>query len=120
MENFNKKVKYLNTLFIYKFRVYDYENKKLKIYYISPDKSHIYLQIDATSNDGNYSCEVGELYFAQSNNLIYEDTPNESFRIDKNDFKLFKKYYDTLRLWENNMVSEIIDSYDKKDFDFVF
>ena len=69
MKNFEKKVKYLNTLFIYKFRVYDYENNKLKIYYISPDKSHIYLQIDFTSIDGEYLCEVGELYF-DNNTLV--------------------------------------------------
>jgi hypothetical protein len=120
MKNFEKKVKYLNSLFIYKFRVYDYENNKLKIYYISPDKSHIYLQIDFTSIDGEYLCEVGELYFNNNRKTTYEDTPNESFMITKSDFKSFRKYYDRLPSWINKMISEIIDSYDKSDFDLVF
>jgi hypothetical protein len=120
MKNFEKKVKYLNTLFIYKFRVYDYENNKLKIYYISPDKSHIYLQIDGTTVDGEYLCEVGELFFDTNRKMTYEDTPTEVFRIDKSDFKLFRKHYDNLPSWVNKMISEIIDSYDKKDIDLVF
>ena len=120
MKNFEKKVKYLNTLFIYKFRVYDYENHKLKIYYISPDKSHIYLQIDGAPIDGEYNCEVGELYFDSSRKTTYEDTPTEVFKIDKSDFKSFKKYYDKLPSWVNKMVSEIIESYDKRDIDLVF
>ena len=120
MKNFDKKVKYLNTLFIYKFRVYDYENNKLKIYYISPDKSHIYLQIDGSTPDGEYLCELGELYFDNNRKTTYEDTPTESFKINKSDFKSFRKYYDGLPSWVNKMISDIIDSYDKEDIGLVF
>jgi hypothetical protein len=119
MENFDKKVKYLNTLFIYKFTVYDYENKKLKIYYISPDKSHIYISVDFIPNDERqYACELGSLYFDTVRKTTYEDTPTEEFNIDSPDFKLFRKHYDKLPTWANRKISEIIDSYDKKDLVF--
>jgi hypothetical protein len=122
MRNFDKKVKYLNSLFIYKFRVYDYGNKKLKIYYISPDKSHIYLSIDLIPNiEKVYLCEVGELYFDEKRKITFEDTPTESFNIDKNDYNLFKKYYDTIPSWVNRKIIEIIDSYNNKEgIDLVF
>jgi len=120
MKNFDKKVKNLNTLFIYKFRVYDHENNKLKIYYISPDKSHIYLQIDGTPTENEYLCEVGELYFDNNRKMTYEDTPTETFKIGKTDFKTFRKYYDKLPSWVNKLITEIIDSHDQKDVDLVF
>jgi hypothetical protein len=122
MRNFDKKVKYLNSLFIYKFRVYDYENKKLKIYYISPDKSHIYLSIDLVPNlDKVYFCEVGELYFDEKRKNTFEDTPTEIFHIDRSDYTLFRKYYDKLPSWVNHKITEIMDSYDNKEgIDLVF
>ena len=120
MKNFTKKVKNINTLFIYKFRVYDYKNQKIKIYYISPDKTHIYLVVDNVPTGEGYTCEVGALYFDANRKTTYEDTPDEVFKINKTDFKAFKNFYDKLPPWANKMVSEIIESYDKKDIDLVF
>lgn len=122
MGNFDKKVKYLNSLFIYKFRVYDYENQKLKIYYISPDNSHNYLSVDLTIGvDQMFFCEIGELYFDEKRKQTFEDTPNETFFIDKSDHKLFRKYYDALPTWVNLKITEIINAYDNKEgIDLVF
>jgi hypothetical protein len=122
MKNFDKKVSHLNSLFMYKFRVYDYENKKLKIYYISPDNSHIYISVDiATSNNQTYCCEVGELYFDKSKRNTFEDTPTEIFDIDKTDYKTFRKQYDKTPSWVNHKITEIINSYDNKEgIDLVF
>jgi hypothetical protein len=116
MGNFNKKVKYLNSLFIYKFRVYDRENQKLKLYFISPDKSHIYLSVDYIRyNPLGYLCEVGELYFDEKRKVTFEDTPIESFYIENTEHKFFKKYYDNQPIWFNQMITDIVNSYNNKE-----
>ena len=66
MRNFDKKVQHLNRLFMYKFSVYDKKNQKLKIYYISPDKSHIYLMVDNIIGVNGYLCEIGQLYITDA------------------------------------------------------
>jgi hypothetical protein len=48
--------------------------------------------VDGSTIDGEYQCEVGELFFDTNRKMTYEDTPNELFRINKSDFKLFRKY----------------------------
>jgi hypothetical protein len=116
MRNFEKKVKYLNNLFIYKFRLYEHENQKLKIYFISPDKSHIYMSVDHVMvKDGLYSCEVGELYFDEKKQSPFEDTPTEYFFINNLEHKLFRKYYDTQPSWVNTKIADIVKSYDSKE-----
>lgn len=116
MRNFDKKVKYLNSLFIYKFRVYDHENQKLKIYFISPDKSHIYMSTDHVRFSGqSYLCEVGELYFDEKRKTTFEDTPTESFYIDVAEHKVFRKYYDNQPFWDNRKITDIVKSYNSKE-----
>jgi hypothetical protein len=116
MRNFDKKVKYLNSLFICKFILYDHENQKLKIYHISPDKSHIYMSVDhITKDDKGYLCEVGELYFDEKRKLTFEDTPTECFYIDKVEYKLFRKIYDKTPPWDKNKIIDIVNSYNSKE-----
>ena len=121
MINFNKKVKDLNTLFIYRFRVYDAVNKKLKLYFISPDKSHLYLSIDSVIGENkNYQCEIGDLYLNDRYGTVFEDTPNEIFILGKNDYEIFCNYYNNSKTLDNIMVNDIIKSYNNLDKDLVF
>jgi hypothetical protein len=121
MINFNKKVKYLNTLFIYRFRVYDYVNKKLKLYFISPDKSHLYISVDGFVNqNNNYQCEIGNLYLNEKHKTVFEDTPNEIFFLEKKDCKIFNNYYNSSKTLDRIIISEIINSYNNLDKDLVF
>ncbi len=115
MRNFEKKVKYLNSLFIYKFRVYDHENQKLKLYFVSPDKLHIYMSVDHVKYNGlGYLCEVGDLYFDEKKRTTFEDTPTESFYIDGSEHKFFRKYYDNQPSWVNHKIIDIVNSYNSK------
>jgi hypothetical protein len=116
MKNFEKKVKYLNSLFINKFRVYDHENRKLKIYFISPDKSHIYMSVDFNKSNGHGRlCEVGDLYFDEKRKNTFEDTPQESFYLDPTHYKFYKKYYEAQPIWVSQNITNIINSYNKED-----
>lgn len=116
MENFDKKIKNLKTLFIYKYKIYDREKQKLKIYFISPDKSHIYISVDHVINTHRmYLCEVGDLYFDKKRKVTFEDTPNETFYISKNDYKTFRKLHDNQPYWCNSKITDIVNSYDNKE-----
>lgn len=116
MQNFDKKVKYLNSLFIYKFKIYDYDSLKFKIYYISPDNQHIYLKIDSVPDSNKlYTCEIGELYFDELRRMTFEDTPTETFDINATEFKIFVKCYDKTPSWTALKISEIIEVDGKKD-----
>ena len=119
MAGFDKKVKYLNSLFIYKFKIYDYVNQKIKIYYISPDNQHNYLIIDAIpSSNSGYLCEIGELYFNEEKRMTFEDTPSEVFFVDNSDFKQFNKITSNIPSWTDHKIKEIIEANFEKDLSF--
>jgi hypothetical protein len=121
MENFVKKIKYVDSLFINKFGFYDSDNKKLKIYYISPDNNHSFLSVDFTPNAENeYSCEFGTLYIGTKQNITYEDTAIECFSINRNEFKSFKKYHDFLPKWDKSKITEINNFNTDTNLTFVF
>lgn len=105
----------MGALFMYKFKVYDNINLKLKIYFISPDNSHIYLSIDSVSKDKSYLCELGELYLDEKKLIIFEDTPNEIFTINSIDNKVYKRYHDQLPLWSNCLITNLIHTYGNKN-----
>jgi hypothetical protein len=112
MRNFNKKVKALGDLFIYKFRYHDAKSYKYKVYYISLDNKHLYISVDITPNrDKLYSCEVGCLYFNEKNNTIFEDTPNETFHINKTNYSFFKNIYEKTPIWSDLKIKKIIYSF---------
>lgn len=116
MRNFEKKLKYLSTLFIYKFKSYDYENRKLKLYFISPDKSHIYVSIDQIkTKELGYLCEVGELYLDEKRKTTFEDTPTELFYVGSSEHKFFKSYYDNQSVWVNWNITNIINSFNTNE-----
>jgi hypothetical protein len=75
--------------------------------------------LDAVPNtDMTYNCELGELYFDEIKNTTFEDTPTENVTINTSEFKIFRKYYDTIPTWAPKKIKElkeIIDSTDKKD-----
>ena len=105
---------------MYRFKQYDYETIKLKIYFISPDNRHIYLSIDNTYNeDGFYHCEMGDLFFDYTKNKIFEDTPNEVVRFNKNEYNIIKKFYDKTPEWSNKLIRDIMELTDKLDLDLV-
>ena len=117
MRNFDKKVKYLDSLFIYRFRVSEYKEHRLKIYYISPDNTHIYVAIDSIPNEnGEYTLEVGDLFFDQNKKKTFEDSPSEVFSLGFDDFKIFRGIYDKTKNWSNQKIKEIISFTDKKDY----
>jgi hypothetical protein len=116
MQNFDKKVKNLFNLYMYKFKEFDYESIKLKIYFISPDNRHIYISIDNICNgDGNYRCEVGDLFLDVSKNKVFEDTPNEIAYFTKDEFTKLKKIYEKTPKWSNKLIKDIISITDKLD-----
>jgi hypothetical protein len=121
MINFEKKVKDLNTLFIYRFKFYDHVNKKLKLYFISPDNFHLYLSIDSVINENkNYQCEIGDLYLNEKFGTVFEDTPKEIIFLEKKDYKIFNYYFNNSATLDNIIVNEIIKSYNNLDKDLVF
>ena len=116
MQNFDKKVKYLDSLFIYKFKIYDYEFHKVKIYYISADDQHIYFSIDSIpGRDQVYNCQIGDLFLDDVKRKTFEDTPNESFNITAAQFKYFKKYFEHIPNLSAIKIREIIESEGQKD-----
>jgi len=110
MKNFNKKVEYLNTIFIYKFKLYDRLNTTYKIYYFSPDGVNSYLSVNYINNGKEYACEFGDLIFNDVNQFITLE-PKELFQINQKDFEWFKKYHDKQPLWLDNKIYEIIESF---------
>ncbi len=120
MQNFDKKVKYLFDLHMYRFKQYDYETIKLKIYLISPDNRHLYLSIDSVSDkDGSYHCEIGDLFFDYNKKKIFEDTPNEIVYFNKIQYNIIKKFYDKTPTWSNRLIGDIMELTDKMDLDLV-
>jgi len=116
MQNFDKRVKYLFDLHMYRFKQYDYETIKLKIYFISPDNRHLYLSIDSVPNkEGLFHCEIGELFFDYANNKIFEDTPNEIAYFNKIQYGIIKKFYDKTPTWTNHLIRDIMKITDKLD-----
>jgi hypothetical protein len=112
MRNFEKKLKYLSTLFIYKFKSYDHGNQKLKLYFISPDMSHVYISVDRVKGEKHvYLCEVGELYLDEKRKTTFEDTPTESFCIGDTEYRVFKKYHDNQPIWVSWNITNIINSF---------
>lgn len=120
MGDFFHQVKHLNSLFIYKFRIYDYGKNQLKIYYISPDNTHTFLIVDNSPNeDGSHACFYGDLYLDGKKGILFEDTPNTDFFISKQDYKEFKKIHTTLSKWDNKNIKAIVQSFDKNNLDLV-
>jgi hypothetical protein len=100
---------------------YDIRNKKLKLYFISPDKSHLYISVDGFVNqNNNYQCEIGNLYLNEKHKTVFEDTPNEIFFLEKKDCKIFNNYYNSSKTLDRIIISEIINSYNNLDKDLVF
>lgn len=112
MKNFRKKTEYLNTLFIYKFKLYDRLDGKYKIYYFSPDDLNTYLSVNQINSDTGYFCEYGDLIY--TNNSL-EFKPKEYFEISNKDYLWFKKIHDGLPLWSSNKINEIFESFKKID-----
>ena len=107
MENVNKNSRF----FIYRFKDYDYYDKKMKIYYISPDMNNVYLTVDSIVGEGGkFMCESGDLYFDIKNSNLFEDSPKEIFAVNKFDFNSFKKYYNLTPTWSNYKIKEICSS----------
>ena len=118
MQNFDKKVKYLDTLFIYKFKVLDYKEHKIKIYYISADSRHIYITVDSIPNAENqYKLDLGDLYFNYEKQQVFEDTPKEIVVLDTHEFKIIKQLYDKTSNWSNKKIKDIFESIEKMNLD---
>lgn len=111
MRNFNKKLKEIEGLFIYKFRFYDYTNHKLKIYLISPDGSHIYISVNNISNKSTYNYELGDLYFDINKNKVFEDEPFETGVLNDKDYNFYKKKYEKISTWDTEKIKNIIDGF---------
>jgi hypothetical protein len=118
MRNFDKKVKYLFNLHMYRFKEYNYETIKLKFYIISADDRHTYLSIDNVYNEqGLFQCEIGDLFFDHTKNKLFEDTPNETVYLNKIEYKTIKKFYDKTPDWSNKLIKDIMKLTDKLDLD---
>lgn len=118
MLNFNKKVKHLSNLYAYKFKEYDYDKFKYKIYFISVDDQYLYMSIDGLINEnGKYLCEIGTLFMDNRKMKLFEDTPDEVIFLDNGQFKMIKKFIDKTPLWSNSKIKDIIEATDKMDKD---
>ena len=114
MKDFTIKLTQMNGLFICKFSLSDYTNHKFKIYYISPDGNHEYLSVTQIQDtDHQHECSIGSLYFNSKTKTMFEDTHNETFIINRKNYKDFIKYFNILKRWSNNYIGDIEKIYGK-------
>jgi hypothetical protein len=114
MRDFTIKLATMDNLFICKFGVSDYINQQFKIYYISPDGDHQYLSIDNIQNtDHQHDCYIGTLYMDGKTNQIFEDTHQETFTINRKDYKDFVGYLNILEAWDRSNIGDIEKNYGK-------
>ena len=108
MRDFTIKLATMDNLFICKFSVSDYINQQFKIYYISPDGDHQYLSIDNIQNkDHEHDCYIGSLYMDGKTNQVFEDTHQETFTINRKNYKDFIRYLNILEIWDRTDIGDI-------------
>lgn len=116
MDKLDKKLKYMDGIYLYKYQLYDRINHKVKVYFISPDNHHKYISIDSVYNKKNICIfELGDLLLNSKKNLVFEDTPDEIFELNKNDFKLFNEYFKSKPLWYNANIGKFDKLYDNRE-----
>ena len=114
MRDFTIKLATMDNLFICKFSVSDYINQQFKIYYISPDGDHQYLSIDNIQNkDHEHDCYIGSLYMDSKTNQVFEDTHQETFTINRKDYKDFIRYLNILEVCDRTNIGDIEKIYGK-------
>jgi hypothetical protein len=114
MRDFTIKLATMDNLFICKFSVSDYINQQFKIYYISPDGDHQYLSIDNIQNkDHEHDCYIGSLYMDGKTNQVFEDTHQETFTINRKNYKDFIRYLNILEIWDRTDIGDIEKIYGK-------
>jgi hypothetical protein len=114
MRDFTIKLATMDNLFICKFSVSDYINQQFKIYYISPDGDHQYLSIHNIQNkDHEHDCYIGSLYMDSKTNRVFEDTHQETFTINRKNYKDFIRYLNILEIWDRTDIGDIEKIYGK-------
>lgn len=108
------KLKTYEKMFIYNYSFYDRNDFKYKIYYFSPDQEHQYLSLDLTKDDNDmYKCEMGLLYL--TDNSLFEDTPNYSYKLSIDIKSMFDKYTKNKKTWSNKKIKDIKEVFLAKD-----